>query len=273
MYELDTPREVTLSAGERKPPQFDRKAYIKAVRHVYDKGGFTPEMLSDKPVAALRKETARCLVDAVDTTLMSDHVPEAMAEKLREDVFVFSGCKTYHELREASQLLVSDEGKVKSFHQFRQDVMELYPKYNEQYLEAEYEFAVSSAQSASRWADIMEDGDDYDLQYVTAGDSDVRPEHQALEGITLPPSDIFWSQYMPPNGWRCRCLANQVLRGKYHESDHDRALQLGELATTDNDSTGRNRAEMFRFNPGAQQIVFPPSHPYYHDAPQEARRI
>ena len=229
-------------------------------------------MLGEKPVIALTNETARCLTEGLDFALMSEEMPEAMAEKLREDVFVFSGCKTYHELREASQMLTDEQGQVKPLHRFIADVQEIYPKYNEQYLEAEHEFAIHSAQAAAQWADIMEDGDEYDLQYCTAGDNDVRPEHAALEGVTLPPSDSFWMMYMPPNGWRCRCLVKQVIKGKYERADRYNALRLGQQATSDIDSHGRNRAEMFRFNPGAQQVIFPPNHPYYHNAPEEAKR-
>jgi len=272
VYGLDRPERVLLSAGNRKPTGFDAKKFDKAVRYVYRQGGFTPDMLRNKPIVALTKETAQVLMDAFNSTLINEEIPEAMAEKLREDVFVFSGCKTYHELREATQLLTDEDGGIKPLYQFMADVKELHPKYNEQYLEAEHEFAIHSAQAAAQWADIQEDGDEYDLQYCTAGDAAVRPDHAALEGITLPASDSFWTMYMPPNGWRCRCLVKQVLRGKYQRADSDRALRLGEQATTDTDNQGRNRAAMFRFNPGTQQVLFPPNHPYYHNAPEEAKQ-
>lgn len=44
-------------------------------------------------------------------------------------------------------------------------------------------------------------------QYVTVGDDRVRPEHEALDGVTLPKGDPFWSRAYPPNGWACRCQA------------------------------------------------------------------
>ena len=108
------------------------------MKYIYRNGGFTVSMMEDEPVAALKNETARCLMDAIDTTRISERIPEDMLRKLREDIFVFSGCKSYHELEEASQLLLDEEFRIKPFQRFRQDVLDIYPKYNQRYLEAEY---------------------------------------------------------------------------------------------------------------------------------------
>jgi SPP1 gp7 family putative phage head morphogenesis protein len=43
--------------------------------------------------------------------------------------------------------------------------------------------------------------------YVTVGDDRVRPEHEAMDGTTLPKDDPFWASCYPPNGWSCRCTA------------------------------------------------------------------
>lgn len=263
MYGLD--RQVALAANENKGkrPRIHLSVFREAVRHIQQAGGFTADMLRDKPVRALVDQTAECLLEAVDMGLRDNDIPQEMAERLDRDVFVFSGCKTYHELREASQLLRDDEGRIRPFRNFFEEVKALHPAYNENYLGAEYEFAVHAAQSAAQWAEIEREGDDYDLQYRTANDSRVRAEHAPLEGITLPPSDPFWNEYMPPNGWRCRCRAVQIRKGKSERSDSQTALQLGREATTQNDAQGRNKAEMFRFNPGRERVIFPKHHPYY----------
>ena len=102
----------------------------------------------------------------------------------------------------------------------------------------------------------MEDGDRYNLQYRTAGDDRVRPEHAALNGVTLPPSDDFWESYYPPNGWRCRCTVVQVRKKKHPATPHDEAMALGEAALE------RDTKGMFRFNPGKQERVFPAYNAY-----------
>jgi SPP1 gp7 family putative phage head morphogenesis protein len=42
-------------------------------------------------------------------------------------------------------------------------------------------------------------------QYLTVGDSAVRPEHAALHGRVWPADDPAVSEFWPPNGWNCRC--------------------------------------------------------------------
>ena len=109
---------------------------------------------------------------------------------------------------------------------------------------------------ASRWEQFAADGDRYNLQYRTANDGSVRPEHAALHGVTLPPSDPFWQSYFPPNGWNCRCTAVQVLKDKYPETPHDEAEKRAANALS------RDHRGMFRFNPGIQRKTFPDYNPY-----------
>lgn len=129
-------------------------------------------------------------------------------------------------------------------------------KYNDTYLYAEYNHAVHTTQMAVKWQDFVRDGDDYNLQYRTAGDERVREAHIALDGVTLPPSDKFWDRYLPPNGWNCRCTVVQVMREDFPLSDSEEAIKRGD------ESTQSIKQQMFRFNPGKTLELFPPKHPY-----------
>lgn len=220
-------------------------------------------MLRDKPIAELLKETNRVLNMAVDKGLKDNRPPQVMMDKLRDDVFVFSACKTHVELKELGSRLITPDGKVSSWNRFLSEATALHGKYNEDYLQAEYIFATSSAEMAARWDDVSKDGERYNLQYRTAGDDRVRDAHDRLRGTTLPASDPFWDSYYPPNGWRCRCTAVQVLKEKYPVDNSAEKIKIADAATTQIDSKGRDRGAMFRFNPGKQQVIFPPKHPYY----------
>ena len=164
--------------------------------------------------------------------------------------------KTFHELNEAFPSLLDEDGSRKPFERFLNDVRKIDEKYNGNYLRAEYNFVVSSAEMAARWEGFMEDGDRYYLQYRTANDGKVRPEHAAMHGITLPPSDSFWEEFYPPNGWNCRCTVIQVRKSKHPATDHEEAMALGELAT------GRDSKGIFRFNPGKEGKSVPDYNPY-----------
>lgn len=236
--------------------------FEEAVKYLHRKKAFTPDMLAKPKPEALIREIADTLQKAVDFGLSDQVIPEAMAEKLKKDVFLFSGFKTYNELREASDLLTTDEGTIKPWHTFMDDVRKLDATYNQRYLEAEYQYAVASSQMAAKWAEAERDGDAYDLQYRTAADDKVRDSHAALNRTTLPPSDPFWEEFFPPNDWGCRCTAVQVRIGKYDRSDSSEARAKGGTATTNIGADGTNKAAIFRYNPGKQAVIFPPKHPY-----------
>ncbi len=236
-------------------------AYRKAVAVVANKGSFKAEDLRRPEMQALTDATYNALSRAINTGI-TEKIPASLTASLQQSAHVFSGMKTYTALRETAALLTDAQGRPRPFEAFKADVLRLDKTYNQNYLEAEYQFATHSARMAAQWQQYAQDGDRYDLQYRTASDDRVRASHQVLHNVTLPPSDPFWSQYYPPNGWRCRCTVQQVRKGKYPASDSDIANKAGEEATTQIGKDGKNKMAMFRFNPGADKKLFPPDHPY-----------
>lgn len=254
---------VALSATEKGKLL---KAFNKVARWTFDnkKTSITLDDLDNKTVQGLINEINSVLQDALQAGITYE-IPEAMLQHFNKNIYVFSGAKTYTELRELSDLLIDDKGEIKSFSKFFKDVRQVHNDYNEAYLESEYIFAQQSAQMASKWVEFERDGDEYNLQYRTANDNRVRYEHQLLHDVTLPPSDPFWAKFFPPNGWRCRCNAVQVRKSRYPQSDSITANDLGNKATYTVGAGGVNTSEMFRFNPGKQNVIFPPHHPYLKD--------
>ena len=194
--------------------------------------------------------------EILDSSFQQVKMSDAMRRRLKQSDYIFSGIKTFHELNEAFPSLLNPDGSRKPFEQFLNDVRKIDKTYNQHYLRAEYNLAQQSANMAAKWEQFLEDGDRYNLQYRTANDGRVRPEHAALNRVTLPITDPFWETYYPPNGWNCRCTVVQVRKGKYPETPHDDAMQLGEEAT------GKDKRGIFHFNPGIEQKTFPDYNPY-----------
>ena len=193
----------------------------------------------------------------LDNSFRQVEMSSAMRRHLTESDYVFSGLKTFHELNEAFPSLLDENGNKKPFERFLNDVRTVDETYNRNYLYAEYNFVQSAAAMAARWEDFEAGGGDrYNLQYRTMRDDKVRPEHAALDGTTLPPSDPFWDAYYPPNGWNCRCSVVQVRRSKYPETSSAEANRRGEEALK-NDTRG-----MFRFNAGKMKKTMPDYNPY-----------
>lgn len=230
-----------------------------AYKRLHEKGSYSVKDI--KEYSDLIEATQSVLKDGLTIGISDIEIPAVMLEALEKDIFIFSGLKTHAQLLEASSKLL-ENGKIRSFSSFQKEVKKLKANYNENYLEAEYNFAITSSQSAAKWNQFEESGDRYYLQYRTANDDKVRISHQPLHDVTLPPDDPFWAQYTPPNGWRCRCTYQQVLKSRYEVSDSQKATEAGDLATTQINKSGKNSLEIFRFNPGKEKVVFPPNHPY-----------
>lgn len=247
------------------PPNKLEELFEKAIKYIHKKKGYKVEYLKEKDIKALIEETNMVLLMGVNFGVKDSEIPEEMLTALRNNTFQFSGFKTHQQMKEVGKLLLDENEKIKPFTKFKNDVAQINDDYNKNYLEAEYQFAIGSSQQAARWSEYSDDTERYMLQYRTADDDKVRASHQALHKITLPKDDPFWAAYYPPNGWRCRCTVVEVLARKYTKSDSEEAIKSGVIATTKLNNSGKNTMEMFRFNPGQKNIVFPEKHPYYKD--------
>lgn len=176
---------------------------------------------------------------------------------IRNNLFAFSGAKTYAQMNELRDYLY-DNGKLRPLTEIITKAKEVNAKYNVSYLETERDFVIRAGTMGSRWADIERDKSQYPyLRYVTAGDGRVRPEHAAMDGITLPVDSSFWSQYLPPNGWNCRCDVEQISEPE-EISSLENANKAGAAATP----------EQFRKN-YAESVPFDASHPNFEAIPQK----
>lgn len=178
-----------------------------------------------------------------------------MLANLTESVRVFSGFKTYEQLRLATDLLKDTNGRLKPFQNYLKDVQVLNQTYNETYLKVEYGHAVASAQMASAWADAWQDRDLFDLQYEAVNDKRTRPAHAALDGIIRPVEDDFWKTFYPPNDWRCRCTVRKVRKDTHNGGTKISAEDLATAKTA--------MPAMFRSNTAQEGVVFPENHAYY----------
>ncbi len=249
-------QSVSLGKDDEKRLQRDKlkKQFEDMMSALYKQQG------ANLDISILAGDEAQAFIDTHASVLDSgfQRVPmsDTMRRRLTRSDYIFSGMKAFHELNEAFPSLLDENGERKPFERFLNDVQKIDATYNSNYLRAEYNFVQSSAEMAAKWEQFAEDGDRYYLQYRTAGDGKVRPEHAALNGVTLPPSDPFWEEYYPPNGWNCRCTVVQVRKTKYPATPHDEAMALGEEALQ------RDTKGIFHFNPGKEDKTVPDYNPY-----------
>lgn len=241
-------------------PKFEKifKTAFNAFKKLFKTGNYKPEdLLNVNEYVDLIEATTKLF-----SSTIPHETPEEMKAYLEKDAFVFSGLKTHTQLTEARSYLKDSNGNIVPYYQFEQKVLKLNQAYNRNYLEAEYQFAVSSSQSAANWVNLQDNTDRYWLEYRTAGDEKVRDSHAALNDVCLPKNDVFWQEFYPPNGWRCRCTAVEVLAREKTMSDSKTAIDAGQKATTHIGKNGANKLGMFRFNPGQEKKMFPPNNSY-----------
>lgn len=138
------------------------------------------------------------------TTLRNTYRPAAEQEIERTASFVEAKVQATFVEATTSGATVSD-GINMLAETFRKAGIEPVNSYT---LENIFRTNINATYSAARWQTLQApEAQDilWGFEYVTVGDLNVRPNHERLDGTTLPKEDPMWGIIWPPNGWGCRC--------------------------------------------------------------------
>ncbi|MDR3287744.1 MAG: hypothetical protein LBT27_09935, partial [Prevotellaceae bacterium] len=95
----------TLLQLSKKTTDFDKSKFDDAMKFLPENGDINPEDLIKKQPLELLNEVNKILSKSITQGIadakVKHEVPDETINALRENVFVFSGMKTYHELKEA----------------------------------------------------------------------------------------------------------------------------------------------------------------------------
>jgi len=245
----------TIDLSDTPPQEWDDDFIDQIIAGVHT-GLYTLEKLPK----ALYLETADRLVKSMlDGIAESKVIPEIanpdFIRALRNNAYVFSGAKTFQEVRTMSDFLVDENGNFRSFADFKKKAAATFDQFNKNWLRTEMTQAHNTAEAAAKWQQFEKEKEVFPmLRYDTAGDERVRSSHKALDGVIKPVDDPFWNTHAVPNGWNCRC---EILQ----ESEA--------VATPDGDITlPDDIPESMQFNPGKQKVLFSPEHSYFQVGPQ-----
>lgn len=207
---------------------------------------------------------ARKLMGAIETgygkqladigTSIDYETPDAnMLLKLQQNVWHFSAAKNYTQLVELSRALIGEDGKLRSWDQFKEAAYKVNDRHINQWLRVEYDNAVAGAQMAGKWVEIQRDAAIFPyLQFdviLDGGTSDIcRP----LAGVIVPVGDAMLNTFYPPNHFNCRTTIRQLRTGMPSTN-----YSLPDIPT------------MFQTNVGKTGMAFPEGHPYFTGAPAE----
>lgn len=179
---------------------------------------------------------------------------QQMYMRLQSNISVFSAAKTFQQINDMGRMLYTPEGYKTPWNEFQKAARGIFDEYNTEWLNTEYNTAISRAASAEEWLEIEDTKDVFPLlEYVTVGDGNVRPEHAVLDGIIRPVEDPIWDTIFPPNGWNCRCIVRRINSGKATKKLSK--AQQKDIADI---------PKLFSSNPGKTGYIYDTqSHPYF----------
>ncbi len=185
--------------------------------------------------------------------LMQSSAPshsEAFLSALRHSNEVFAAFKVHALQQEVAAKLLTPDGHLKSFAQFRRDVEGITSHQCGAWLQTEYDTAVIRAHNAADWQGfeankaIMPN-----LRWLptTAPDPEVHHRSYWVARLNLPVDDPFWQHHHPGDHWNCKCSLEQ---------NNDPVVRPSDIPAPDPQPGLDN-------NPGKDGHTFSDNHPYF----------
>jgi SPP1 gp7 family putative phage head morphogenesis protein len=172
-----------------------------------------------------------------------DHV---LLNQLRYNIHVFAVFKNHHHTNELVKALVTDDGKVRSFGEFKKAAGMVNDKYNKNWLKTEHNQAILSGRNAQRWTQIQSRKHIFpNVEYVAVNDDRISQICKDLDGAIWSADDPVLATLAPSNHWGCRSFlrsSNKDLNPK---------------------ATGEDLQPAFKNNAGISGDAFGKEHPYY----------
>jgi SPP1 gp7 family putative phage head morphogenesis protein len=213
-----------------------------------------PEDLYDAIVKYLKKGVFDGFGSTFNNVLEQD---KELLTQLVENIHIFSGAKTYQQVKEINSLLVNEDGELVTQSEFTKLGKEKFELWNDTWGETEYKTAIGQSQMASKWNEIERTKDVLpNLEYSAVLDENTSDICEPLNGIVAPVDDPIWDTISPLNHFNCRCLILQV-DSEVTENYEDKAQEVE-----------GNMQDLFKFNAGKTGEVFTKDHPYF-DVPEK----
>lgn len=246
-----------LDYEDTPPPVWSEGLIDDVITGVYA-GKYTLANLPERLYRELGERLTQGIYDGLATgKALTTIADPGYINTLRNNVFTFSGAKTWHEVNLMSSFLLDESGNPRSFKEYKDFARQTFDTFNVNYLRTEINHAKGSAQMADKWKQFDEEAELFPfLRYVTAGDERVRGSHKALNGVIKPVNSPFWEENAPLNGWNCRCDLKQV-----EEAVETPDAEIKKRIDKETDGKGLQTPDYMKNNPG--RVIFGKEHPYF----------
>lgn len=214
----------------------------------------------------LFRHTWRYLNEAVDEGFGLDEGfgdPDyEFIRELKTNNAVFAAFKTHRQQNDLAALLIDDEGKPRSYHDFRKASEPVIEMYNVGWLMTEYTTAIRAARTASRFRRYMQDDDLFpNVRWLPSRAVDPREVHRKYYNTVRALTDPWWKTHYPGCLWNCQCDMENTADPITHIGD--RPVVPGETSTKEE---GPATVPGLDRNPAFTGSIFTDNHPYVQKA-------
>ena len=131
---------------------------------------------------------------------------EDFRNAIRHNNAVFSAFKVHRMQNDMAQLLLDDDGNLKTFEQWRKEALPIASHQCGAWLRTEYDTAVIRAHQAADWLQFQREKDVLpNLCWVPSTSPNPGKDHRHFWNTILPVDDPFWAQHRPGDRWNCKC--------------------------------------------------------------------
>lgn len=194
--------------------EYSDKQINSLIVDIYE-GVISVENMPEDLYFAIAEYLKKSLYEGFGGSLIDfDGKPLELLTELRENIYLFSGAKTYQTVK-AMDAMITEDGEKRSFKEFKEFARNEYDLFNVTWAQTEYDTAVGQGQNAYLWNKIEEDKDVLPLlQYTAVMDANTSEICAPLDGIIKPVDDPFWDVFMPLNHYNCFVPNTPILTPK-----------------------------------------------------------
>lgn len=151
--------------------------------------------------------------DEMDSSVDWNGADEKLRENLKKNVWKFSVAKNYQDCIRLSNLLMDDDGKLRSWSEFKKEAQKVVGDSN-RYLQTEYNTIVAAAQMARLWEEIQRDKHIFPfVQFDVVMDGRTSEVCSPLDKVIMSVDDPMLLIYFPPNHFNCRTTVRKLRNG------------------------------------------------------------
>lgn len=181
------------------------------------------------------------------------HPDDEFTRALRHNNAVFAAFKTHRLQNDVARQLLDDNGNLKPFEQWKNDVRTITSHQCDRWLRTEYDTAVLRARQAANWQQFLREADVLpNLKWIPSTSPNPGADHQPFWNTVLPIAHDFWNQHRPGDRWNCKC--------DLRNTDEPTTSVPADAGVRNNPQPGLDN------NPGIDAKIFADSHPYITNA-------